>query len=127
MIGHQAAGTGGLLQFAGSDNPVECVGMTSVPVGPTASQSAMATVAAPPTTQPIVLSEVCASRQIPGSTPSCRRSLVSDSMVTGHWPVLAMISSKVTMENYPRPARLATQFFWGWMGWWEEPGSSLPK
>jgi len=43
IASHQSSGTGGLRQDAGSVSCVECAGMTSVPVPPTASSSASTT------------------------------------------------------------------------------------
>ena len=56
---------------------------SSVPAGPSASSSAVTTVSAPPTTQPMALIRVCAMSTPPGRTPSRRRSVTSSDLVTG--------------------------------------------
>src|SRR3954471_3127246 len=57
--------------------------MTSVPVGPTASRSALTAAAGPPATQPIAERDEWTQSVAPASTPSVRRSAVSVPTVRG--------------------------------------------
>jgi hypothetical protein len=83
ITGHQAAGTGGLNQPAGSQLSDVWAGTTRVPSGPTASSSAWTTAWVPPATKPRLLADEWASTVSPGRTPSARRSELSDWTVPG--------------------------------------------
>ena len=69
--GSAALGEG---QVAGSAQSRVAAGMARVPSSPTTSRSARTTVTAPPTTQPIALSDEWTTSVVPRSIPSASRS-----------------------------------------------------
>lgn len=83
MTSHHRSGTGGFCQSAGSERSLECVGITSVPLGPNTASSARITATGPPLTQPIELSEEWTSKTMPGLTPSIVKSACKDATVFG--------------------------------------------
>jgi hypothetical protein len=86
---NHSGGSGGFCQSAGSVQCDECVGIRSVPTGPTVSSSASTAACAPPTTHPICESDECTSNVSPTATPSVWRSATIEARVTGRLVVAA--------------------------------------
>jgi hypothetical protein len=91
---------GGCLQYDGSEMSALWPGIVTVPSTPTASSKPSTTACGPPSTQPIAASLECTIRTAPADTPSERRSVAMDDLVTGH-PVAPMTST----SGIPRRVR----------------------
>ena len=98
MTSHQDCGTAGLPQSAGSVSCRECVGMTSVPAGPTASSSAVTTACAPPATHPSCDSDAWTMTVAPAGRPSVASCATMPRTVPGT-AALATASSSTTSHS----------------------------